>query len=100
MSHLKSLQTKVLANKKAKGFSTDVETEFLLLYGEVAEAYEAWRKKKADLGEELADVMIYLLGLAETLGFDLDSEIAAKMEKNAKRKYVVKDGVLLKEEEL
>lgn len=99
MSHLKSLQTKVLANKTAKGFDTEVETEFLLLYGEVAEAYEAWRQKKSDLGEELADVLIYLLGLAEILGFNLDEEVTAKMEKNAKRTYVTKNGVLVKEGE-
>lgn len=99
MRHLKVLQAKVLENKKKKGFSTDVETEFLLLYGEVAEAYDAWRKKKSDLGEELADVMIYLLGLAEILGFNLDEEVAAKMEKNAQRNYISKDGVLLKEED-
>lgn len=99
MTYLKTLQTKVVENKKAKGFSTDVDTEFLLLYGEVAEAYDAWRKKKSDLGEELADVMIYLVGLAEILGFDLDEEVAIKMKKNLERKYVTKDGVMLKEEE-
>ena len=39
---------------------TDVNKEFCLTYGEIAEAYDAWRKKKDDLGEELADVTIYL----------------------------------------
>jgi len=34
-----------------------------LLHGEVAEAFDAWRKGREDVGEELADVAIYLLGL-------------------------------------
>lgn len=100
MSALKSLQKRVLANKIAHGFNTsNIELEFLLTYEELAEAFEAWRKKKPDLGEELADVMIYLMGLAEILGFDLDKEVAAKMAKNEKRRYIRKNGVLLKEED-
>jgi hypothetical protein len=39
-----------------KGFSTtDVPLEFCLLQGEIAEAFDAWRKGRQDLGEELAD---------------------------------------------
>ena len=33
-----------------------------LLQGEMAEAFDVWRKGRDDLGEELADVAIYLLG--------------------------------------
>ena len=62
--------------------------EFCYLYGEVAEAYEAYLKGKKDLGEELADVAIYLLGLSEILGYDLKEQIEIKMDKNEKRKYV------------
>ena len=51
-------------NKVAKGFNTtDIPLEFCLLQGEIAEAFDAWRKGRADVGEELADVAIYLLGL-------------------------------------
>ena len=64
-----------------------------ITYGEVAEAYESWRKKKDDLGEELADVAIYLLGLSEILGIDLEDEIQKKVYKNSKREYKVIDGV-------
>ena len=39
------------------------------------------------MGEELADSAIYLLGLAEMAGVDLQNEIAAKIEKNAARVY-------------
>ena len=99
MSDFKSLQKAIIANKVAHGFNiSNVELEFLLTYEELAEAFEAWRKKKPDLGEELADVMIYLMGLAEILGFDLGKEVTAKMDKNAKRKYVRKNGVFYKEE--
>ena len=67
--------------------------EFCLLYGEVAEAYDAYRKKKDDLGEELADVAIYLMGLSEMLGFDLEEQILNKVSKNKKRVYKDINGV-------
>lgn len=94
MLDLKKLQKKIYQNKLNKGFNvTDVNKEFCLTYGEVAEAYEAWRKKKDDLGEELADVAIYLLGISEIVGIDLEEEIQRKVYKNAKREYKVIDGV-------
>lgn len=88
MVDLKELQRKVYENKVAHGFNTEnVEFEFCLTYGELGEAYQAYLKHKPDLGEELADVAIYLLGLAEILGIDLEREILGKMEKNRKRIY-------------
>ena len=50
-------------------------------------------KEFEDVGEELADVAIYLLGLSEILGIDLEDEIQKKVYKNAKREYKVIDGV-------
>lgn len=93
---LSEMQKKVYQNKLDKGFNvTDVPIEFCYLYGEVSEAYEAYLKGKSDLGEELADVAIYLLGLSEILGYDLKEQIENKMEKNKKRKYVkVNDGFI------
>ena len=92
--NLKNIQKEVYKNKINKGFNvSNVEKEFCFLYGEVSEAYEAFRKKKEDLGEELADVAIYLLGLAEILGFDLEEEILKKHEKNQNREYKIIDGV-------
>ena len=92
--NLKKIQKEVWENKVNKGFNTtNAEKEFCLLYGEVAEAYEAYRKKKHDLNEELADIAIYLLGLSEMLGFDLEEEIVKKVEKNKKRVYKKIDGV-------
>lgn len=88
------IQKSIYANKVAKGFNvTDIPLEFVYLYGEVGEAFDAWRKKKDNLGEELADVAIYLLGMAEILGIDLEDEIAHKMAKNSKRQYEHRDGV-------
>ncbi len=94
MVDLNKLQKDIYQNKVNKGFNiSDINKEFCLTYGEVAEAYEAWRKKKDDLGEELADVAIYLLGLSEILGIDLEEEIEKKVYKNSKREYKVINGV-------
>lgn len=91
---LKRIQKEVWQNKINKGFNTtDVNKEFCFLYGEVSEAYEAYRKKKDDLNEELADVAIYLMGLSEMLGFDLEDEILKKVSKNEKRVYKNINGI-------
>ena len=91
---LKKIQKDIWQNKLNKGFNTtDVNKDFCLLYGEVSEAYDAWKKKKDDLNEELADIAIYLMGLSEMLGFDLADEIEKKVSKNEKRVYKNIDGV-------
>ncbi|MBO0801462.1 MAG: hypothetical protein J2P25_00080 [Nocardiopsaceae bacterium] len=86
-------------NKLAKGFNTsDVPLEFCLLQGEMAEAFDAWRKDRDTVGEELADVAIYLFGLAEMTGTDLQAEIEAKIAKNVGRVYSrLPNGVLVKD---
>jgi len=100
MIDLSSIQKDILANKIAKGFNTtDMNEEFIHTFEELAEATAAYRKKLPDLGEELADVMIYLLGIAEILGIDLGREIVAKMEKNRKREYLKIDGVPVRTKE-
>ena len=89
---LKELQVEILENKKRHGFNTtNVEQEFGYLYGEVAEAYEAYYKEKDTFPEELADVAIFLLGIAEIKGIDLESEIVKKVYKNKTRKYNFND---------
>jgi NTP pyrophosphatase (non-canonical NTP hydrolase) len=97
---IRSAQRLAWGNKIAKGFSTtDIPMGFCLLNGEVAEAFDAWRKGSRDVGEELADSAIYLLGLAEMVGVDLQNEIVAKIEKNAARVYHrLPGGVLVKTE--
>ena len=94
MIDLREVQKEVYQNKIDKGFNvTDINKEFCLTYGEESEAYEAWRKNKPDLGEEIADVAIYLLGLSEILKIDLEDEILKKVYKNSKREYKTIDGV-------
>ena len=94
---LKQIQKDIWQNKLKKGFNTtNVEKEFCFLYGEVVEAFDAYRKKKDDLNEELADIAIYLLWLSEMLGYDLEEEIRKKVLKNAKRVYKNVEGVNVK----
>ncbi len=88
MTDLKKLQKRIYENKVKQGFNvTDIPVEFCYIYEELAEAYRAYRKELPDLAEELADVTIYLLGLAEILKIDLEKEVLAKVAKNEKRKY-------------
>lgn len=83
----KATQKAVYQNKLEHQFNvTDVDLEFLLLYDEVHEAWEAYRKKSREAtADELADVAIYLLGLAEILEIDLGEAIAKKMAYNRVR---------------
>lgn len=89
----KKLQKAVMENKKKHGFNTtDIEFELLRLHGEANELFEAWRKNdKQNINEELADVGIFLLGIAEMLDSDLGEDIVNKMKINEKRIY--KNGV-------
>ncbi len=94
---LTEMQKRAYQNKVNHGFNiTDIPKEFCYLYGEVAEAYDAYLKGKDDLGEELADVAIYLLGLSEILGIDLKEKIEYKIQKNEKRVYKEVNGAHIK----
>lgn len=47
MIDLKQIQKNIYQNKLDKGFNvTDINKDFCLTYGEVAKAYEEWRKKR------------------------------------------------------
>ncbi len=94
MIDLQKLQKQIYQNKLDKKFNvTDVAMEFCLTHEELSEAYRAYYKKLPDVGEELADVAIYLLGLSEILGINLEDEILQKIEKNKKRVYKKVNGV-------
>jgi MazG-like family len=95
---IRSAQGLAWGNKAGQGFNTtDVPLEFCLLQGEMAEAFDAWRKGRADLADELADVAIYLLSLAEMLGIDLQDAVQAKLAANAARTYEpLPNGTLIK----
>jgi hypothetical protein len=96
---IRSAQKSAWVNKVAKGFNTtDVPLEFCLLVAEVGEAIEAWRKDRQAVAEELADVAIFLLGLAEMTGTDLQDAVEAKLAVNQARVYKkVRDGIHVKE---
>ncbi len=102
MIDLKAAQKRVYENKVQKGFNiSDINLEFCYAYTELSEAFNAYLTKKDDLDEELADVSIYLLGIAEILGIDLEQEILKKISKNEKRQYIKQpDGSVVKIEPL
>jgi hypothetical protein len=85
---VREVQHRAWHNKVTKGFNiTDVPLEFGLLYGEVAEAFDAWRKNPPALGGELADVLIFVVSLAEMAGTDLQDAVEAKLAANEARVY-------------
>ena len=99
MTTFRAAQDRTWANKLDKRFNvTDVPLEFCLLSGEVAEAFDAWRKGLPALGDELADAAIFLLGLAEMVHVDLQEAVEAKLAANEAREYrPLANGVLVKE---
>lgn len=89
MTSIRDLQAAAWANKQAKGFNTtDVAREFHLLRGEVDEAEDAWRTNLAGLAHELADVFIYLAGLAQMNDIDLQDAVTEKLAIVQTRTYV------------
>jgi NTP pyrophosphatase (non-canonical NTP hydrolase) len=88
MVNLKELQKEVMRNKVEKGFNTtDVALEFCRAHEELSEAFSKYSKGEKGVAEEFADVAIFLLGMAEILGFDLEKELVGKVEINKNRKY-------------
>ena len=97
----RTAQQLVGENKIAKGFNRDVPTELCLLGGEVSEFFDAWRRGLPTVGEELADVVIYALGLANIVNVDLQGAVEAKIARNAGRRYAPgPNGTLVKVEGL
>lgn len=89
MINLKELQAEVMRNKLEKGFNTtDVAIEFCRAHEELSEAFSKFNKNQDGVAEEFADVAIFLLGICEILGYDLEKELLAKMETNKNRKYL------------
>ena len=87
MVNLKELQKEVMRNKIEKGFSMEMANEFCRAHEELSEAFSKWNKNQDGVAEELADTAIFLLGMSEQLGYDLESEIVRKIEINKNRKY-------------
>jgi NTP pyrophosphatase (non-canonical NTP hydrolase) len=87
MINLKDLQEEVIRNKIEKGFNRDITFEFCRAHEELSEAFSKFSKRKDGVAEEFADVAIFLLGMCETLGYDLEKELVRKIEINKKRVY-------------
>ena len=89
MVDLKELQKEVYDNKVAHGWNvTDMCREFCQMEVEVSEAFRAYfDEPRENFAEELADVAIYLLGMAQIAGVDLESALVKKIAKNKKRRY-------------
>lgn len=88
MVDLKELQKEVTRNKLEKGFNTkNVALEFCQAHEELSEAFSKHNKNQSGVAEEFADVTIFILGMCEAMGFDLEKELIRKIEINKKRKY-------------
>ena len=93
---MKDIQKEILENKKRHGFNTtSIETEFCYLYGELREAYEAYYKGLDTFGEEIADVTIFLMGIAEIKGINLGSEILKRVTLSAVNALQQKGGITM-----
>lgn len=88
MINLRQLQKEVMCNKIEKGFNTtDVALEFCRAHEELSEAFSKFSRSHPGVAEEFADVAVFLLGMSEILGFDLEKELVRKIEINKNRKY-------------
>ncbi len=71
---LSEMQKAIYQNKIDHQFNvTNIEKEFLALYGEIGEAFDAYRKQQE---------------VGEILSIDLEAEIHKKMAVNQKRRYI------------
>ena len=105
MVDLTTLQKQVYQNKIEKGFDIrdnkeNMFKQFCYIQGEVSEAFEAYNHNTGTLGEELADVCLYILGVCEIKGINLEEEILKKLEVIKKRKYVKINGAMVNVEKL
>ncbi|GIN90066.1 nucleotide pyrophosphohydrolase [Siminovitchia terrae] len=76
-------------NEKDLAISISLEANELLENFQWKDSEKAVAESEQNIKEEMADVFIYLLQLAEKMNIDLKEEAFKKMEKNA-LKYPVK----------
>ncbi len=90
---LEELQYEIHKNACLKGFwgpTPNLAEKLALVHSEVSEALEELRLPKISrnkFGEELADIVIRVLDLAEYSGINLGTVIERKHRKNLKRPY-------------
>lgn len=75
-------QWKQYHNPKDLAISLSLESAELLENFQWSTSEEALSKKIADIREELADVLIYSVLFAESVGLDIDEVILEKLNKN------------------
>lgn len=78
-------------NEKDLAISISLEANELLENFQWKNSKEAVRDSKQNIKEEMADILIYLVQLADKLDIDLEEEVLEKMKKNA-LKYPVQKG--------
>lgn len=79
--------------KSIKGDGTMIEghipEKLALIHSEVSEALEAYRDNDMQLlGEELADIIIRTMDLAEAYGIDIHKEVVTKHVVNLRRTHM------------
>lgn len=77
-------------NEKDLAISISLEANELLENFQWRNSEEAVAKSRQNIKEEMADVFIYLLQLAEKMNVDLEEEAFKKMEKNALKYPVIR----------
>lgn len=95
---LNNFQEYVSELEKERGFFSQTITDKCLLLGEeVGELFKAVRKAEGllvdsnsnfnEIGDELADIFIYLCAIANRKGINLETAFRVKEEKNKKRTW-------------
>ncbi len=96
---LADLQAYVEDLENERGFSDQTARDKCLLLGEEAgELFRAVRRaeglrvdpasRRAEVGEELADLLIYLCAIANRYGIDLEAAFRAKEARNRERTWM------------
>lgn len=78
-------------NEKDLALSISLEANELLENFQWKDSEEAVRESRQNIKEEMADVFIYLLQLADKLDIDLKEEALKKLKKNALKYPVPKN---------
>ena len=100
MPTLESCKEMIAQLSESKKWSKDPNIKFLYAFVEVAEATDAWKKRKAksEVIEEIMDAIYYLIHCAWCIApqINLDRVFSAKYKKNLERNREYIDDVVLK----
>ena len=80
---------KTFHNEKDLAISISLEANELLENFQWKSSEEAVKESEQNIKEEMADILIYLIQLADKMNIDLEDEVLKKMKKN-EIKYPVK----------